>query len=89
MTRFWGHDRYRENLEYAVAGTPCEIVMRDEAVFYADGVQERFAGDVFLAARRHGGWLRSVWQRRGTADRARCRNWHQPKAGEMMTTALL
>ena len=32
-------------------------------VFYADGVQERFAGDVFLAARRHGGWLRSVWQK--------------------------
>ena len=36
---FWSHDRYRENMEYAVAGTPCELVMRDEAVFYADGVQ--------------------------------------------------
>ncbi len=46
-----------------MAGTPCELVMRDEAVFYADGVQERFTGDVFLAARRHGGWLRSVWQK--------------------------
>ena len=47
---FWSHDRYRENMEYAVAGTPCEVVMQDEAVFYRDGVQERFAGDAFLAA---------------------------------------
>ena len=46
---FWGHDRYRENVEYAVADTPCEIVMQDEAVFYGDGVQEAFAGDAFLA----------------------------------------
>ena len=47
---FWGHDRHRENVEYAVAGTPCEIVMRDEAVFYGDGVQDQFAGDELLVA---------------------------------------
>ena len=45
---FWMGDHYRPNLEYGVAGTPCEEVMDNRAVYHSDDVQARFPADTDL-----------------------------------------
>jgi formate hydrogenlyase transcriptional activator len=45
----WGRGRLMPNIEIAVAGTPCEGVLRGEMSHYPDRLQERFREDVGLA----------------------------------------
>ena len=42
---FWSGDDFGENFRYAVAGTPCERVMRNEVGFYSRDVASRFPSD--------------------------------------------
>ena len=51
---YWGGDRYLPDLEYAVAGTPCERVMQNEVVFYRDNVPARFPGSIRVSQRYFG-----------------------------------
>lgn len=39
---FWAVDRVMENVEYALAGTPCELVLAGELYHCADRVADRF-----------------------------------------------
>ena len=41
-------DDYRPNREYDVAGTPCEEVMDNRALYHCDDVQARFPADTDL-----------------------------------------
>ena len=45
---FWLGDHYGPNVEYDVAGTRCEAVMANRAVFHSDDVQARFPADADL-----------------------------------------
>jgi PAS domain S-box-containing protein len=42
---FWSGDRFTRNVEYDVAGTPCEAVLQGEARLYPVGVQKLFPRD--------------------------------------------
>ena len=42
---FWSGDDLRENFRYAVAGTPCERVMKNEVCFYSRDLASRFPSD--------------------------------------------
>ena len=44
----WSNGRPDENFEYALAGTPCESVMRQSLCFYTRGVQQSFPADDLL-----------------------------------------
>ncbi|ALA60389.1 sigma-54-dependent Fis family transcriptional regulator [Nitrospira moscoviensis] len=39
---FWAGDRFEDNFDYAIAGTPCEKVLAGELYHCADGVADRF-----------------------------------------------
>ena len=45
---YWGKSQIRENVEYDLAGTPCEDVVRGELCHYPSGVKERFPRDEAL-----------------------------------------
>ncbi len=45
---YWGKGRIRENIEYDLAGTPCEDVVRGGLCHYPSGVKERFPRDEAL-----------------------------------------
>jgi formate hydrogenlyase transcriptional activator len=45
----WGNGRLLENIEYDLAGTPCEDVARGRVCHHARGVQEEFPEDRLLA----------------------------------------
>jgi len=45
----WGNGRLLENIEYDLAGTPCENVARGRVCHHARGVQEEFPEDRLLA----------------------------------------
>ncbi len=47
---FWGGDGWRANVEYALAGTPCEKVVGGDLCLYRDDVQRLFPTDLDLAA---------------------------------------
>jgi formate hydrogenlyase transcriptional activator len=49
MLAFWKADGISENLEYPLAGTPCQAVVQGNVRFYPDRVAERFPEDVGLA----------------------------------------
>ncbi len=42
---FWQGERFRENFEYDLPGTPCEQVLRGEICHFPEGVQGLFPGD--------------------------------------------
>jgi len=42
---FWGRDRIRENIDFELAGTPCEDVVRGGLCHHPRGVRERFPND--------------------------------------------
>jgi PAS domain S-box-containing protein len=42
---YWGRGRIQENLEFELAGTPCEDVVRGGLCHHPRGVRERFPGD--------------------------------------------
>jgi len=45
----WGNGAFRENVEYALDGTPCEDVIRGVLCHHPRGVQARFPRDLMLA----------------------------------------
>jgi GAF domain-containing protein len=45
----WAGDGFAENMEYAMAGTPCEVVPEGEMRLYPRGVQALFPRDRSLA----------------------------------------
>jgi formate hydrogenlyase transcriptional activator len=47
---FWGVDSWRPNIEYRLAGTPCEQVVAGELCLYRDDVQRLFPADSDLVA---------------------------------------
>ena len=42
---FWGRDRIRENIDFELAGTPCEDVVRGGLCHHPRGVREQFPND--------------------------------------------
>jgi PAS domain S-box-containing protein len=52
MLAFWRDDRFAENREYDVTGTPCQEVLGGEACWHSHDLQQRFPGDRFLASVR-------------------------------------
>lgn len=46
--RFWSRDRIADNLTYAIAGTPCEVVVRRGFQAYPISVQRHFPDDLYL-----------------------------------------
>lgn len=42
---FWSVDKWGENFEYDLAGSPCEAVFRDGPQWYGEDIQERFPND--------------------------------------------
>lgn len=46
---FWTGEHLGEDVEYEVAGTPCEAAARGEFVYHAGGVQRLFPNDSMLA----------------------------------------
>jgi formate hydrogenlyase transcriptional activator len=48
MLACWQNQGFGENLEYGLAGTPCQAVVGGEIKFYSDRLQERFPDDVGL-----------------------------------------
>jgi GAF domain-containing protein len=47
---FWNRDRLAENVEYALAGTPCHVAVSGDVSFHPERVQERFPEDHDLIA---------------------------------------
>jgi signal transduction histidine kinase len=45
----WAGDDFAENMEYAMVGTPCEVVLEGEMRLYTQGVQALFPRDLALA----------------------------------------
>ncbi len=54
---FWADGRFLDNIEYDLAGTPCEAVLAGELRQYNDAVQERFPQDRALAEIRARSYL--------------------------------
>ena len=44
----WAGTGYGENLEYVIAGTPCEQVLKGHLCYFPSNVQERFPEDLWL-----------------------------------------
>ena len=44
----WAGTGYGENLEYVIAGTPCEQVLQGRLCYFPSNVQERFPEDLWL-----------------------------------------
>ncbi|MBZ0309247.1 MAG: GAF domain-containing protein, partial [Anaerolineae bacterium] len=49
MITFYQDGSFQENLTYGLKGTPCEVMLHQQADFYLSGVQKRFPEDDFLA----------------------------------------
>jgi PAS domain S-box-containing protein len=49
---FWAGDRIAENLEWTLAGTPCEVVVHGKLCHYPSGVRQTFPDDRSLLERR-------------------------------------
>ena len=49
---FWGEGRFLDDVEYDLAGTPCEDVVRGELCHHPHGVQQKFPQDQRLQERR-------------------------------------
>ncbi len=47
---FWTRDRLADNVEYSLAGTPCELAVAGEVSYHAESLQSRFPDDHDLAA---------------------------------------
>jgi formate hydrogenlyase transcriptional activator len=47
---FWSGDRFAENFEWTLAGTPCEDVVHGKLCHHASGVRERFPDDPYPRA---------------------------------------
>ncbi|MGH2359096.1 MAG: sigma 54-interacting transcriptional regulator, partial [bacterium] len=47
---FWTRDRFHENLEWELAGTPCEDVVRGGLCFHPTGVSQKFPNDEPMVA---------------------------------------
>ncbi len=45
----WGRGRFQDNVDYELAGTPCEDVLRGELCHHPRGIQELFPRDAMLA----------------------------------------
>jgi formate hydrogenlyase transcriptional activator len=54
---FWGGDRFIDNVEYDLDGTPCEAVLQGEMCLYQDGVQARFPKDEGLVEMAAQGYI--------------------------------
>jgi PAS domain S-box-containing protein len=52
MLAFWSDGAPAGNLEYALAGTPCEAVVGGETRWHSHGLQQRYPQDRFLARLR-------------------------------------
>ena len=48
---FWARDRIAENLEWTLAGTPCEEVVHGKLCHYPSGVRHSFPNDRYLVER--------------------------------------
>ena len=46
---FWQDDRFGDNIEYELAGTPCEQVIAGNVIYYADSIQAQFPQHEHLA----------------------------------------
>ncbi len=46
---FWQGDRFGDNFEYDLAGTPCERVVAGEVIYYRDSIQAQFPQHEHLA----------------------------------------
>ena len=46
---FWGDGKLQENVEYELAGTPCEKIVSGEATFFPRAVAAMFPDDLWLA----------------------------------------
>ncbi|MBE9111548.1 PAS domain S-box protein [Nodosilinea sp. LEGE 07298] len=46
---FWQGDRFGDNFEYALTGTPCERVAAGEMIYYEDSIQAKFPQHEHLA----------------------------------------
>lgn len=49
---FWARDRIAENIEWTLAGTPCEEVVHGKLCHHPSGVRQRFPDDRYLVERR-------------------------------------
>jgi PAS domain S-box-containing protein len=47
---FWDKDRFAENFEWTLAGTPCEDVVHGKLCHHASGVQQKFPDDPYPRA---------------------------------------
>src|SRR5262249_39591954 len=47
---FWAGDRFAENFEWTLAGTPCEDVVHGKLCHHASGVQQKFPDDPYPRA---------------------------------------
>src|ERR1700726_2992440 len=47
---FWSGDRFSENFEWTLAGTPCEDVVRGNLCHHASGVRQKFPDDPYPRA---------------------------------------
>ena len=45
---FWSNGEFIENIRYALAGTPCEDILKGNTRFYSERVQELFPEDEYL-----------------------------------------
>jgi PAS domain S-box-containing protein len=46
---FWSGETWEENVEYDIAGTPCQDVIAGEKRYYPDSVQQSFPEDLYFA----------------------------------------
>ncbi len=45
---FWDKDDYRDNVEYILKGSPCEVVLCGKVTFYPENIQSIFPNDTAL-----------------------------------------
>jgi PAS domain S-box-containing protein len=48
LLSYWAGTGYGDNLEYVIAGTPCERVLRGHLCYFPSNVQQRFPEDLWL-----------------------------------------
>lgn len=49
MRAFWKNDRFGTELEYEIAGTPCQEVLDGRVLYWADDVQAMYPSDIALS----------------------------------------
>ena len=47
---WWAGTKHGENLEYAMAGTPCAEVFAQDGAYYPSGLRQRFPSDLWLVS---------------------------------------